>query len=69
MLTLRNFHLAFILVVIVGADLFGAWAFWRYAQHGDGVLLALGIVAVLGGLGLIWYAYKLVRQLDRARIL
>jgi hypothetical protein len=66
--SLRSFHLVFLLVAIVGADLFGAWAVWQYVEQKDGVMLALGVIAVLGGLGLIWYAFKLVRQLDRANV-
>ena len=67
-LSLRSFHLVFLLMAIVGADLFGAWAVWQYVEHKDGMILTLGIIAVLGGLGLIWYAFKLVRQLDRANV-
>jgi hypothetical protein len=68
MLSLKNFHLVFILLAIVGADLFGAWAVWHYATQGDAVVLALGILAVLGGFGLILYAFKLVREMERVRI-
>jgi len=67
-MSLRTFHLAFILIAIVGADLFGLWAIWQYARVGDGGILALGIVALAGGLGLVFYALKLVRGLDRAEI-
>ncbi len=68
MMSLRSFHLTFILLAIVGADLFGAWAVWYYVQQKDAMILTLGIVSLLGGLGLIVYAIKLVRQLDRAHI-
>jgi len=68
MLSLRSFHLVFILLVIVGADLFGAWSVWYYARQGDVVVLTLGILAVLGGFGLIWYAIRLVRGMDTAHI-
>jgi len=67
-MSLRTFHLVFILVAIVGADLFGAWAIWHYTDNGDGLLLALGILAILGGLGLIWYAFRFVRSLNEANI-
>ena len=68
MLSLRSFHLLFILFSIIGADLFGAWAIWSYAREGNVVILSLGITAIVGGLGLIWYAVKLVRNLDQAGI-
>ena len=68
MLSLRSFHLVFLLLAIVGADLFGAWAIWQYVEQKDGTMLALGLIAALGGLGLIWYTFKLVRQLDQANV-
>jgi hypothetical protein len=68
MLSLRSFHLLFILLAIVGADLFGVWAVWDWARGGDVLTLTLGIVALLGGLGLLFYALRLVRSLDRAHI-
>ena len=68
MLSLRSFHLVFILLVVVGADLFGAWSVWYYAEQKDAGVLVLGILAVLGGFGLIWYAIKLVRGMDNAHI-
>jgi drug/metabolite transporter superfamily protein YnfA len=68
MLSLRSFHLFFILAAIVGADLFGVWAVWFHMRENDPLILALGIGAILGGLGLIFYAVRLVRSLDRAQI-
>ena len=68
MLSLRSFHLLFILIAIVGADLFGVWTVWDWAHGGDALVLVLGVVALLGGLGLLVYAVKLVRALDRAHI-
>jgi hypothetical protein len=67
MLSLRSFHLAFILLSIVGADLFGVWALW-HAQQGHRLLLTLGLLSIAGGFGLVVYAFRLVRALDRARI-
>lgn len=68
MLSLRSFHLFFILVSIVGADVFGVWAILNYFRGGDVMLLVLGVVAVLGGLGLIVYAVRLVRSFDSVGI-
>ncbi len=67
-MSLRSVHLAFILLSIVGADLFGAWTVWNYAENGNGGLLALGMLSILGGLGLIVYVVKLVRTFDHAEI-
>jgi hypothetical protein len=67
-MSLRTFHLVFILLAIVGADVFGAWAIWTYAGTEDGLVLAMGVLSLIGGFGLIWYAYRLVRGLDEAHI-
>jgi hypothetical protein len=67
-LSLRAFHLFFILLSIMGADLFGVWAIRNYRATGDALILTLGIVTLVGGLCLVWYAYKVVRKFDRADI-
>ena len=67
-MSLRKVHLVFILLAIVGADLFGAWAVWSYAGTRDGLVLAMGILSLVGGFGLIVYAYRLVRGMDEAHI-
>ena len=64
-MSLRNFHLIFILLVFMGADLFGAWAIWSYRQAGDPVTLAMGVVSLVGGLGLAVYGWRLVRGFER----
>jgi hypothetical protein len=63
-MSLRTFHLLFILTVMLGADLFAVWAVWTWTRTADRGILALGILAVLGGLGLLAYAVRLVRALD-----
>lgn len=68
MITLRTVHLTFMLLAILGADLFGAWAVWRYVQTGDVMLLGLGVACLLGGLGLIFYVTRFVRRMDAAGI-
>jgi hypothetical protein len=67
-MNLRAFHMLFILVAIMGADLFGGWAIHDYRTNGDPMILGLGIVSMLGGLGLAVYVLMLVRKLDRDRI-
>jgi len=67
-MSLRSFHLLFILTVMLGADIFGVWAVWTWARTTDRGILALGILAVLGGLGLLVYAVRLVRALDESAV-
>jgi hypothetical protein len=64
--SLRAFHLVFILLVIIGAEMFGAWAIWHYPLTGDLVSLGLGSLSLLGGLGLAAHSLILVRKMDRA---
>jgi hypothetical protein len=68
MLTLRTAHLTFIWIAILGADLFGLWAVWNYVQARQPGLLALGIVSLVGGLGLLLYAVRFVKKFDEAGI-
>ncbi len=67
-MSLRAFHLFFILIAILGADLFGIWSILDYARNGDPIILGLGIVSLVGGLGLIVYGVEVVRSFDRAHI-
>jgi hypothetical protein len=67
-MNLRAFHMLFILIAIMGADLFGGWAIHDYRTNGDPFILTLGIVSMLGGLGLAIYVLVLVRKLDREHI-
>ena len=67
-MNLRAFHLLFILIAIMGADLFGGWAIHDYRTNGDPVILTLGIISMIGGLGLAIYVLFLVRKLDREQI-
>jgi len=67
-MTLRTFHLAFILLAIMGADLFGGWAVNEYGTTGNLSILLLGIACMLGGLGLAVYSIRVVSMMDRAGI-
>ena len=44
------------------------WSVWNYTRTEDVVTLGLGIFSIVGGLGLIWYAVKLVKRFDRLQI-
>jgi hypothetical protein len=67
-MALRTFHLLFILVAIMGADLFGGWATHEYSASGHLPTLLLGIGCMIGGLGLAAYVIRFVRMMDRERI-
>jgi hypothetical protein len=65
-MSLRTFHLVFILLAIMGADLYGGWAIREYHESGGTTILLLGIACLIGGLGLAAYSIRFVRWMDRA---
>lgn len=67
-MSLRAFHLAFILIAIVSADLFGARELWHYQSTNDVTTFWLGILSLLVGLGLSVYAFFFVRKMDRTGV-
>ncbi|MCP4200971.1 MAG: hypothetical protein GY769_03465 [bacterium] len=67
-MSLRTFHLIFILIVIVSAELFGAREIWYYQHTRDPLTLWMGILTLVGGLGLSVYALFFVRKMDAAGI-
>jgi len=67
-MSLRTIHLFFILVAIVAADMFGAWAVYTNAKSPEPGMLVIGVLAFIAGFGLIGYAIWFVRKLDRTHI-
>ena len=67
-MSLRTFHLIFILFVIVTAELFGARELWFYRQTHDAATLWMGILSLAGGLLLSVYALFFVRKMDAAGV-
>ena len=67
-MTLRTFHMVFLLLVIMGADLFGGWAVREYRDAGDPLILVSGIASMVGGLGLAAYVLWLIHKMDNAKI-
>lgn len=68
-MSLRWFHMVFLLIAMVAADMFGGWAMWYHGRSGGDVLvLVLGIVSLIGGLALAGYVAWLVQKLDVAKV-
>ena len=65
-MSLRTFHLLFILAAVVLCDMFGAWGV--YHAGAGSANLAMGIVSFLAGFGLIGYGIWFVRKLDGAAV-
>lgn len=68
MLSLRSFHIFFIVLVVAAADLFAAWAIRDYVTSHAALSLVLGVVTILGSLGLIAYGIWFIHKMDRAHI-
>ena len=67
-MSLRTFHLIFILLVIMSAELFAMRELRLYQHTEDLWTLWMGILSLVGGLGLSVYALFFVRKMDRAGI-
>ena len=66
-MSLKTFHLVLIIIAIIAADMFGAWAIWHRATL-DGLTVALGVATLLGGLVLTAYALYFVRKMEREKL-
>jgi len=61
-MSLRSFHLVFLLLAIMGADLFGGWAVNEFLRTRSAGALALSVISFSGGFGLVGYAIWFVRK-------
>jgi Zn-dependent protease with chaperone function len=66
-MSLKTFHLVFIIAAIIMADMFGAWAIWHRASL-DGLTVALGVATLIAGLALTGYAFYFVRKMEREKL-
>lgn len=67
-MSLRTFHLVFVVICVAATDMFGAWAVWRHAQQPQPALLVFGVLSFLVGFGLIAYAIWFVRKAERVHL-
>ena len=66
-MSLKTFHLVFIIIAIIVADMFGAWAIWHRADL-DALTVGFGAATLVGGLALTAYALFFVRKLEREEL-
>ena len=66
-MSLKTFHLVFIIIAIIVADMFGAWAIWHRADL-DALTVVLGAAALVAGLALAVYAFYFVRKAEREKL-
>jgi hypothetical protein len=66
-MSLRWFHMLFLLVMVM-ADLFGAWAIYFHGKGDDPLILGMGILSLVTGLAIAAYVAWLVQKLDTAHV-
>jgi hypothetical protein len=62
-MSLKGFHVFFVVVSVLFALGFGAWAIAEYARTGQGSVLALGILGFAAAVALVWYGLWFLRKL------
>lgn len=61
-MSLKSFHIVFIVASILLSFLVGAWGIREYRAEGSGTGLAIGIFFYFGGIALVVYALRFVRK-------
>ena len=64
-MSLKAFHILFIVVSTVLSVFVGCWGIWDYRRSGDGMHLLIGIASFVAAGMLIWYSTWFVRKLKR----
>ncbi len=62
-MSLKAFHIFFIVVSVALCLGFGFWATQDFARSGSGVHLALGVGSFIGSILLAWYGVWFLRKL------
>ena len=62
-MSLKAFHVFFVIVSVLCALGFGAWSIAAYQRTGQGGTLALGLLGFAAAAALIWYGLWFLRKL------
>ncbi|HZM03245.1 MAG TPA: hypothetical protein VFC44_09490 [Candidatus Saccharimonadales bacterium] len=62
-MSLKAFHIVFVVASILLAFFCGVWLLHDYAATQQTAELIVGIISLLSGLGLIWYGKAVLRKL------
>jgi hypothetical protein len=62
-MSLKAFHMVFVVAAILLAFFFGAWLLHDYLATREAAELIVGILSILAGMGLIWYGKSILRKL------
>jgi hypothetical protein len=61
--SLKAFHVFFVIVSVLCALGFGAWAVSDYLRTGKGGVLAMGVLGFAAAVALVWYGLWFLRKL------
>ncbi|HUD49733.1 MAG TPA: hypothetical protein VMR33_23095 [Candidatus Baltobacteraceae bacterium] len=62
-MSLKAFHIVFIVLSILMAFFCGIWLLHEYAETRDTAQLVVGVVLILAGGALVWYGKSVLRKL------
>ena len=68
-MSLKAFHVFFVIVSTLCALGFGAWAVADYLRTGSGGALAMGILGFAAAVALVWYGLWFLRKLKNVSYL
>jgi hypothetical protein len=68
-MSLKAFHVFFVIVSVLCALGFGAWAVGDYMRTGNGTVLVLGILGFIAAIALVWYGVWFLRKLKNVSFL
>jgi hypothetical protein len=67
--SLKAFHVFFVVLSVLCAIGFGAWAVRDYLRSGSGGILALGVLGFAAAAALVWYGLWFLRKLKNVSYL
>ena len=68
-MSLKAFHVFFVIVSVLCALGFGAWALADYSRSGRASVLLLGVLGFAAAAALIWYGFWFLRKLKNVSYL
>jgi len=67
-MSLKAFHIFFIVVSIIFAAGFGVWGLRAHSAGNDGAHLAFGVAGLVAGAALVAYLFSFLRKLRDTRL-
>jgi hypothetical protein len=62
-MSLKAFHIVFVVLSTLLAFGMGGWMLNRYLASGEPLDLALGLLGIVAGIGLVWYGKVVLKKL------